>query len=92
MFVNKQIPREKLEDLAKESYDELSRFFKIGKTFNYLGRECVVTKISVEQDYLRNYYLVYFEFDYVDDHGVIHNRRVDFDEFPALKAYLTKVT
>jgi hypothetical protein len=61
---------------------ELKAFRDVGETFNYLGRECVVTG----HRYLPGRFgcWPHMQFDYCDNNGVIHSMSARANELPAL--------
>ena len=67
----------KREDPDEQKFARLYELFKIGDTFKYLGRECVVCNYSVWTGFSALPCLVC---DYADNHGVIHQVKFRLDE------------
>lgn len=74
--------KEPERNCAGEAIEKLQEFKKIGETFNYLGRTCIVTGhwefwpcVGV---------VPLLQFDYADDTGKIHNCKMRVTELPAL--------
>lgn len=69
------------KDPTVERFEKLERFRKVGETFNYLGRTCIVTNHSVPTPWGPEPRLC---FDYCDNAGVIHHLVFSVAELPAL--------
>ena len=78
-FSKKEEPK---EGRTQACIDELKAFRKVGETFNYLGRTCVVTGHFDFYPYTGIFPVL--QFDYADEHGVIHSMSANIRELPAL--------
>lgn len=69
-------------DRTQACIDKLMAFKKVGETFNYLGRTCVVTGHVDFYPYVG--IIPMLKFDYADEQGVIHCMSASIRELPAL--------
>lgn len=69
-------------DINNTEFARLKSFRDVGETFNYLGRECIVTGFG---QYPSNVgYIPLLRFDYCDNNGVLHSVSARIEELPAL--------
>jgi len=80
----KKESKEPIEDLRHAAIEKIEGFRKIGETFNYLGRTCVVTGHQELIPMLG--VMPMLRCDYADDAGVLHSIKFLPHELPALIA------
>lgn len=74
--------KEPKRDYITEAIVKLKEFKDVGETFNYLGRQCIVTGYW---DYEPNVgYIPMLKFDYADDMGRLHHFSTRVFDLPTL--------